>query len=305
MRALVTGGGGFCGRHLTTYLEGQGVEVHTLSNRTLGRAHHHQVPDITDVAAIGNLLKRVKPDYVFHLAGVTYGKDPALFYRVNCEYAAALLSALIDCYMIECPVLIVGTCAEYGMVSHRQLPISEDLPPNPYNRYGISKLAQTLEGLIASRAGHPVIMARPFNAIGPGMPDHLVVQSFARQIVDIMHGKIPPVIEVGNLKSSRDFVDIEDLIRIYWLLVQTPAAYGEVVNICSGKGTVIGDILARVIERSGVEIEVRVNPSRLKQIDVPVHYGSTRKLERIAGYVPDTTLDMALDRILEDLKRKQ
>jgi len=270
----------------------------------LERDHHHQISDVTDIAAIGSVVEQVKPDYVLHLAGVTHEKDPTLFYRVNCEYAAALLSALKNSGITDCPVLLVGTCAEYGMVSQQQLPIPEDFPSNPYNHYGISKLAQTLQGLIDSRAGHPVVMARPFNAIGPGMSDQFVVQSFARQVVDIMNGKMPPIIEVGNLKSSRDFVDIEDLIRIYWLLLQTPSAYGEIVNICSGKGIVIGDILSRLIQLSGVEIEVRVNSSRLKQIDVPEHYGSVRKLERIVEYVPSTALDLTLERILADLNKK-
>lgn len=301
MRALITGGGGFCGRHLNLYLRGQGVEVHTLGLRDLKVGEHHRVRDVRDVGALRGVLARVKPDYVFHLAGVTYAKDPTLYYRVNCEYAAALLSALRSAAMTDCPVLLVGTCAEYGMVSRRQLPISEDLPPNPYSHYGISKLAQTFEGLAAGRNGHPVVMVRPFNVIGPGMSEQLVVQSFAMQIVRIIKGEIPPVIKVGNLKTSRDFVDIDDLVRLYWVLVRTPSAYGEVVNICTGRGTLIGDILSKLIELSGVEIEVRVDHSRLKPIDVPEHYGSIRKLERIAGYVPSTPIHISLERILEDL----
>lgn len=301
MKALVTGAGGFCGRHLSPYLETHGVEVHALSSRAGTSIRHHWVPDTTDVAALTEVVGSVRPDFVFHLAGVSHSADPSLFYRINVEYGVAVLFALERAGLPDRPVLLAGSSAEYGMVSERQLPIREDLPPFPYNHYGISKLAQTLEGLSASRKNRPIVIVRPFNIVGAGMPEHLVVQSFSRQITDIMKGQIPPVIEVGNLGSVRDFIDVKDVVRIYWKLIQTPSSYGEVVNVCSGKGISIHDMLRKLIERSGMTIEVRAVPSRFKAIDVPLHYGSREKLERILGNMPVTGLDEMLRSVLEGL----
>lgn len=299
MRALITGASGLCGKHLTRYLKEMGVEVQTLSQRDYITPFHHKLPDITDVDAITSVLKSIRPDYVFHLAGITYSDDPLLFYRINTQYAVALLHAMEVIGLDECPVLLVGTSAEYGSISHEQLPIKEDNPARPYNHYGISKLAQSLEGLAAYRRGLPVVVVRPFNVIGTGMPENLVVQSFATQIIKIKKGQMNPIIKVGNLDSKRDFIDVEDVVRMYWKLISSPSAYGEIVNICTGNGTSINDILSKLIKLSGVVAKVEIDLSRFKSVDVPEHFGCTKKMQRLTGYVPNTNLDISLTCILE------
>jgi GDP-4-dehydro-6-deoxy-D-mannose reductase len=299
MRALVTGAGGFCGQHLLRYLHAQGVEVHTLGIKPGCGNHHHANP--ADGAAMSAAVAEARPDYVIHLAGVTHAQDLTLYYSVNTLYAATLLRALEIAGRQDCPILLTGTSAEYGLVTGEQLPITEETPARPYNHYGISKLAQTLMGSVLARHGRPLVMVRPFNIIGPGMPDYISVQSFARQIADIVKGRRPPVIEVGNLNSSRDFVDVDEAVKVYWRLVQTPAAYGEVFNVCSGRGVVVGDVLARLVALAGLPIEIRVDPTRFKAIDVPVHFGSLEKLQNILGYVTGKNLDASLKCILAEL----
>jgi GDP-4-dehydro-6-deoxy-D-mannose reductase len=302
MKVLVTGAGGFCGRHLSRYLQEEDIEVHAISSKDLSKPYHHYVPDVTDVRALAEALSSMKPDYIFHLAGVSHSPDPTLFYRINAEFAVGLLEALRTVGLDKCPILLTGTSAEYGMVSTEDLPILEDFPPRPYNHYGISKLAQTLAGFSASREGLPVVVVRPFNIIGPGMPVHYVIQSFALQIAKILKGELPPVIEVGNLKSSRDFVAVEDVVKVYWKLIRSPSAYGEVVNVCTGRSTVIETLLTKLIELAGIKIDVKIDPLRLKAVDVPEHYGSIEKLERMIGNIPITNLDEALSHILEAVK---
>lgn len=302
MRALVTGAGGFCGRHLLSYLRTQRVEVHTLGVKPARGNHHYADP--ADVGALIAAVAEARPDYVIHLAGVTHTQDFTLYYSINTLYAARLLQALELTEQQNCPVLLVGTSAEYGLVKSEQLPITEDTPTRPYSHYGISKLAQTLMGLALAQNGRPLVMVRPFNIIGPGMPEYLSVQSFARQIADSIKGRRPPVIEVGNLSSSRDFVAVNEVVKIYWQLVQTPTAYGEVVNVCSGRGVVMGDLLARLIAIANVPIEVRSDPTRLKPVDVPVHYGSSEKLRSILGHIPSESLDITLGRILAELVKE-
>lgn len=130
MRTLITGASGFCGQHLIPYLESQGLEIHTLG-RTPASNNHHYLTDTADVSAIASTIKIVQPNYVFHLAGVASSQDPTLFYQVNTVYAATLLYALEIAGYQDCPVMLVGTSAEYGMVSLEQLPIAKKHPHIP------------------------------------------------------------------------------------------------------------------------------------------------------------------------------
>jgi GDP-4-dehydro-6-deoxy-D-mannose reductase len=297
MRTLITGAGGFCGQHLISYLESQGLEIHTLGTKPASNNHHY-LTDIADISAVSATIKTVQPNYVFHLAGVASSQDPTLFYQVNTVYAATLLHALEITGYQDCPVLLVGTSAEYGMVGSEQLPIHEETPAHPYSNYGISKLSQTLMGLALSKQGRPLIMVRPFNIIGYGMPEYLSIQSFVKQISKIMQGQQPPLLKVGNLSSSRDFIDIKEVVKIYWQLIQTPGAYGQMINICSGQGTLIGDILLKLVELAKVDVEIHTESDRFKLVDVPVHYGSIKKLQSLIGYAPVTNLESILKSIL-------
>lgn len=304
MRALVTGAGGFCGSHLVSFLRESGVVVHTAGTREIPNNNHHVVKDVTDIAALARVLTIADPDAVFHLAGVAGGADPALFYRVNTEYSVALLSAIDLAGFQDRPVLLAGTAAEYGVVPPEQLPVTEDYCAKPQRHYGISKLAQTFEALAWSKSGGCAVVARPSNIIGPGMRETLVVGSFARQIADILKGRRPAFIDTGNLNSTRDFIDVMDVARILWRLAQKPAAHGEIVNVCSGKAVPISELLASMIRLSGASIEIRLDPSRIKSIDVAAHYGSTKKLEHLLGGTLElTSLDDSLQRILEHALR--
>jgi GDP-4-dehydro-6-deoxy-D-mannose reductase len=289
----VTGAGGFCGKHLLTYLCEQGVEVYTLGRQAA--SENHFCAAMADVCGLAKVIKGSQPDYIFHLAGVSHTADTALVYQINTGYAAALLQALELTGNRETPVLLVGTSAEYGRVTQAELPISEALPARPYNHYGISKLAQTLMGMACDR---PVVVVRPFNLIGEGMPEHLMMKSFARQIADISMGRRAPLMEVGNLNPTRDFIDVREAMKLYWRLIQTPAAYGEIVNICSGREVRIGDVLARMLEISGVQAEIRTEASRLRPDEVLFHYGSAEKLNRLTGMMAEPDLDAILQRIL-------
>jgi nucleoside-diphosphate-sugar epimerase len=258
----------------------------------VGRTHHRLDP--SDMGAIIHAVEEARPDCVFHLAGVSGPQEFLASYSINVMYGARLLEALAVTGQEGCPVLLVGTSAEYGMVDAEHLPIREETPARPYSHYGISKLAQTSMGVLVARTGRPLIMARPFNIIGPGMPEHLVIQTLARQLANIHRGVCGPVLEVGNLSASRDFVSVHDAVRIYWDLVRTPAAYGEIVNVCSGRPVVIGDLLERFMSLTGLQVEVRTDPRRVKPMDVPVHYGSPERLRRLVGFVPSGELDAVI-----------
>jgi nucleoside-diphosphate-sugar epimerase len=299
MKVLVTGANGFFGSHLVPYLDREGVEVHSLTTRpATASAQHHGVNSTADIKGLEEVFARVKPDYLIHLAGIAQTPDPLLYYSVNTQYAVAIFHALRLAGIQQPPVLLVGTSAEYGMVSSEQVPITEALPCRPYSHYGISKLAQTFEGLAAYRQSQPVVVVRPFNVIGTGMPGHLALQDFVMQLKEILDGHRAPIIEVGNLHASRDFVDVDEVVKILWKLIRTETAYGQIVNICSGKPVILEQLLDRLIALSGVSVEVRVAASRFKPVDVPVHFGCDIKLSGLMRRTPDTNLDVVLKKIL-------
>lgn len=301
MRALITGAGGFCGRHLVAYLEGRGVEVHSVGTRELPRPRHHRIDDTGDREALMAVIGTVRPDAVFHLAGVRAANNVGEFYRINAEYAIALLGALAHAGFGQQPVLLLGTAAEYGVFRTEDLPLREELCPQPYDHYGISKLAQTLEALAAHRrTNSAVVVVRAFNLIGPGMPADLALQSFALQLARIRRGTAEPVIETGNLGSVRDFVAIGEAVSLLWDLARTPKAIGQVVNLCSGTGTAVSDLLGEMIAISGLPVTVKTVAERTKPLDIPVHYGSPEKLVSLVGRRPGAELEGTLRAILEE-----
>jgi GDP-4-dehydro-6-deoxy-D-mannose reductase len=290
-KALITGASGFTGKHLVVHLNSQGVETSSISLRR---------GQIANPKILTEALEEAQPDYVFHLAGVSSGESAEEYFRSNVLYAVTLLRALRDASLDDRPVLFVGSGAEYGRVDDKDLPITEETKCRPYNYYGMSKLMQTLIGLSTAEAeNHRIVVARPFNIIGTGMPEHLALSSFALQIREIKAGKQPPVIEVGNLTSLRDFIDIEDVVQLYWALIQNQKAYGEVFNLCTGIATSMEAVLARLIETSGLPIDVKIDPKRWKDVDIPVHCGSNRKLHELIGEFKYTPLEATIRKIVQ------
>lgn len=287
--ALITGATGFSGRHLVRLLESEKVAVSTLSLR--GR-------DLTNTKRIREELERAQPDYLFHLAGIAAGDSAEEFFRVNVLYATALLRASRDANMMSRPILFVGTAAEYGRINDEDLPLRETSTCRPYNYYGMSKLMQTLAGLSeAESESRPIIVARPFNIIGRGMPSHLALGSFARQLAEIKAGTRRPILEVGNLASGRDFIDVEDVVRLYWMLVRNEGAYGKIFNLCTGIATATGDLLDLLIKASGIPVRVESAPNLHKELDISLHYGSNQKLQRLIGDFKYTPIAQTIQKI--------
>lgn len=281
MRAVVTGATGFCGKHLVEYLNNEGVEVYKLS------LHQNGPESIVDRQQImTQVFITIKPDFVFHLAGATNLADPIVVHQVNTLYAIMILNALECAQQKQTPVLFVGSAAEYGWVNREQLPVTEEFLGIPYSHYGISKLSQTFVGLKAARQGRRVVIVRPGNIVGPGMRDHLFLGNVIRQLREIMRSQRPPLVKIGNLDASRDFVDVLDVVEIYWKLIRTENAYGQVVNVCTGKAFTIDAVLRRLVALSGLAVELVAETRLLKNDDLPVYYGCTKKLRQLVGYVP-------------------
>ncbi len=313
MRFLITGVAGFVGRHLAERLLAEGHEVFgcdcnlpatTPVAGTLNLpADHLLVCDICDRGQVETVVGAVRPDGLFHLAAFTNPtasfNDPDGAYRANLLGSLNVFAAVHDA-AIPCRVVWVGSSDAYGQVNADELPVTERNLFRPLSPYAVSKAAADLAAYQWSRArGLDVVRVRPFNHTGPGQASHFVCADFARQLAAVKHHRRPPRIEVGNLDVVRDFSDVRDVVRAY-VAVFEHGVTGEAYNVCSGGGRTPRQILERLIELSGADVDVVVDPARQRPADVPVLIGSAAKLRDATGWAPMIDWDQSLRDLLAD-----
>lgn len=255
------------------------------------------VCDLLDPGHVARVVKRYRPDVIFHLAAQAYvPKAVAAPADTLINNAVSQINVLEACRAagVDPVVLIVSSAEVYGVARPEDMPLDEEQTFRPTNPYAVSKIAQDMLGLQYHLSyGMRIVRARPFNHIGPGQSDRFVVSSFARQIADAEHGRVEPIILVGNLDAQRDFLDVRDVVRAY-LAVARPEAAGEVYNVASGIPRSIGSVLDMLLARATIAITVGQDPSRMRQADIPVLYGDAGKLRRETGWVPEVAIEEAL-----------
>lgn len=309
MRVLVTGITGFVGAHLAEYLvEDQRVaEVWGLVRwnsrlddlEGLAQVLRLEIGDLGDGASLIRVLRTVQPDVVIHLAAASTVASswatPAEIMQVNAVGQINLLEAIRTLDLD--PVIVVACSGEaYGLPD--RCPVTEIDHLRPVSPYGVSKAAQDLSAHQYHVAyGLQTIRLRLFNHTGPRRPDRFVASSFARQIAEIEKGLRPPRLNVGNLDAVRDFTDVRDVVRAYGLVVERGVA-GTAYNVCSGTGVSIRTLLDKLLELSEVNVEVRVDPGRLRPAEIPMLYGSHAKLGATTGWRPEIGLEQTLHDLL-------
>jgi len=185
------------------------------------------------------------------------------------------------------------------LVHEDELPIKETNPLRPLSPYAVSKIGQDYLAYQYHKSfGLKVVRTRAFNHDGPRRGEVFVSSNFAKQLIEVEKGKKPAVLHVGNLEARRDFTDVRDVVRGYWLATERCEA-GEVYNICSGKAYSIQEVLDRLIELSGVQVKVETDPSRLRPSDVPVLLGDYTKFKKATGWEPEIPYDKTLADMLE------
>ena len=253
MKVLVTGAGGFSGRHLIQYLASNSSAQIYRTSLTPRNESNWLACDLTKNKETSALIAQVGPDQIYHLAGVRtneYQTD----YNVNVLSTLNLLEYIAQTKS-PCRVLIVGSSAEYGFVAENDNPVSEDHPLVPMSVYGLTKVFQTcLMKFYCSRYHLDLIMARPFNLSGQGMSGKLFLGRVYEQVEAYKAGRISRIL-VGNLEHRRDYVPIEQAVRYYDLIMQRGKS-GEVYNVGSGASIGIRDLLRRILEESGLSLEI-------------------------------------------------
>lgn len=322
MRVLITGITGFAGSHLAEFLlaehpEAQVFGTHRWRSRMENVEHldggvELLEADLRDYSSIHQALERSRPDAVFHLAAQSFVPSswtaPAETITTNVQGQVNLFEA-IRSLKLDPTVQIACSSEQYGLVLPDEVPIKETNPLRPLSPYAVSKVAQDFLGYQYFQSyGLKVIRTRGFNHTGPRRGQPFVTSNFCRQVAAIEAGLQPPVIKVGNLDAIRDFTDVRDMVRAYWLAVEKGRP-GEVYNIASGHGISIRDLLQKIIDLARVEVRIEVDPERLRPSDVEVLIGDSSKFRADTGWEPripfDQTVRDLLDYWRETLARRR
>jgi GDP-4-dehydro-6-deoxy-D-mannose reductase len=315
VRVLVTGAGGFVAPHLVELLrrEEPGAELfgtvrpQTSVARGPGAGITLVEADLNDPAAALAVMDEVTPDRIVHLAGQSSVHrswiEPGATLRANVLGLVNLLDA-VRRRGLRPAVLVVGSAEEYGLVDPSEIPLREDTPLRPSSPYAVSKVAQAaLARLYGPAGGMKVVLTRTFHHTGPGRGEAFAESSFARQIAEIEAGLRPPVLRVGNLEAVRDYTDVRDVVRAYWMLLERGES-GQTYNVCSGRGRTIRGMLDTLLGLCGSRVELRVDPTRLRPSDVPALVGDPTRLVAATGWEPRIALDETLGELLEDWRRR-
>ncbi len=293
MRALITGGRGFVGRHLQAHLESCHDEVVAIDLE-------HDVADVTEMTSV---VGDVRPEAIYHLAAISHvgesWNDPSKVLTVNVLGTAAVLAAARQ-LGTDCRVLVVSSAEVYGAVTPAELPLHEGSPTRPASPYAASKLAAEAVALQAARGfAQPVIVARPFNHIGPGQAPTFFVPAMATRLADASRDGRRSV-PVGNLEARRDFTDVRDVVRAYRLLIERGVS-GAIYNIASGVDHSMREVAERLRDRVDSSISFDTDPALLRPADVPVLRGDATKLKAATEWSPLISLDQTLKDILQSV----
>jgi len=299
LKVLITGIRGFTGRYLAAEMKATGYEVfglmHSAINSDFVGMQNLYACDLGDVIGLAQVIEKVQPDMVVHLAGIAFVAhgDVDTIYQTNLLGTRNLLEALVRANISIKAVLLASSANVYGNACGQ---LTEEAVPAPANDYAVSKLAmEYMAGLYADRL--PIIIARPFNYTGVGQSENFLLPKIVNHI-----RRRAPVIELGNLDVARDFSDVRRVVHYYRRLLETPAAIGETFNVCSGRAYTLEEVLDKACSIAEYAIEVKVNPAFVRENEVKKLIGSRAKLESVVGKVPDIPLDETLRWMIESLE---
>jgi GDP-4-dehydro-6-deoxy-D-mannose reductase len=311
MRALVTGVSGFVGGHLAEHLVAEGdlvVGVSASGNwpaglASVGRNVRIERFDLIEAGEddLAELLRRKQPEVIYHLAAQSNPQqsvsDPRGTWALNLGGSLNLLEA-VKASGLKPRVILVSTGICYGDPAPEFIPVGEVCPLRPNNPYAASKAAADLLG-IQHYLGHgtDVVIVRPFNHSGPRQSPRYVLAGLAAQVADVEAGR-RECVEVGNLDVVRDFTDVRDVVRAYRLLASHGKA-GEIYNLGSGRGTKIADALEHLRSLAHKPVAVRVDPARVRPVDLPFLVADASKLRAATGWEPSFTIEQTLADMLE------
>jgi len=312
MKILITGVTGFVGSHLAEYclsLDQQVEVIGTCRWRSRRENIEHLEDainlyecDLRDASSVKTLLADIQPERIFHLAAQSYvpssWNSPGETITTNVIGQLNIFEAMRETNSTA-SIQIAGSSEEYGLVHPEEAPITEENPLRPLSPYAVSKVAQDMLAYQYFQSyGLKVVRTRAFNHTGPRRGDVFVTSNFAKQIAEIEAGQRPPVIHVGDLNPKRDFTDVRDIVRAYWLSLEH-CSLGEVYNVASGKAYRIKEVLKILLDNSEQDIEVVEDPERLRPSDVPLLLGDNSRFCKATGWIPEIPFEQTAKDLLD------
>ncbi|CAN5196791.1 GDP-6-deoxy-D-mannose reductase [soil metagenome] len=302
MRILVTGAGGFVGPHLMRELRAAGYDPIGVDRTGSSGV---KIADLSQHDEVEALLEHQHPDAIVHLAGWSHvGRSwemPAKVFQANLLCSILLYEVFAKWAGSGARFLYISSSDVYGKGPPERLPLTESTPTNPESPYAVSKLAaeQTLR-LLRQRGGPDLMIARPFNHIGPGQSASFACPAFARQIVDIESGR-REALRHGNLQSKRDFIDVRDAVRAYRLMLES-GRDGDMFVVASGASHSMESIVKELFSIAGIEPKMKLDEHLLRPIDTPELRGSAKHLHERTKWSPKITLRESLTAVLEEAR---
>ncbi len=317
MRVLVTGITGFVGTHLAEHIltAHSDAEIFGLcrwrssASDVAGLAALVRTVegDLLDAASLLRALQASRPDVIFHLGASSSVASswavPVEIMQVNAVGTVHLLEAARQ-MDLDAPIVLACSAEEYGAVADEDLPVSEQHPLQPISPYGVSKATVDLLGYQYFETFRlRTVRLRLFNHCGPRQSERFVISGLARQVAEIEAELRPPQIAVGNLDVRRDFVDVRDVVRAYWLAASHGEA-GTVYNVASGTARSIRSILDQLLALTDAVVEVSFDPGRLRPAEIPALQGDAGRFRRDTGWEPTIPFEQTLLDTLEYWRRR-
>lgn len=319
MRILITGIGGFVGRHFMDMLQST-HESHTvlgiynsripaISNYTYSNIDtHYQQINLLEKEKIKSAIKSFQPEYILHLASrssVAYSwQKPGELVSDNTTIFINLIESLRELNS-TCKMLSVGSAEEYGQVEKSALPIRESYCTNPVSPYGAARVLQNnLVSIYSKNYNLCLTHTRSFNHIGAYQNENFVIGSFMKQISEqLQEGKKHIKLITGDVEVIRDFTDVRDVVRAYYLLLQE-GKQGETYNVCSNKGYRLKDLIQLFSQLTDTQITCVPNPEHLRPSENKEIIGSYDKIHQKTGWRPEITIEQSITDLLDYWKMK-
>ncbi len=289
-KLIATGSSGFVGRHFCSLYGGVSLD------------DQEGVVDLRDVRRVRSAIEFARPEVVVHLAAqssvAASFDDPAATFSVNLLGTLNLLQAL-STIKFQGVFLYVGSADVYGQIRETEIPAREDQLLHPRSPYAVSKVAaEALCYQWSQTHDFRMVLARPFNQIGPGQNIRFAVADFARQIVEIRRGRRPPFLVTGDIDVTRDFTDVRDAVRAYRMLLDG-GQNGEIYNICSGQERSLRSIVEELLRIAGIQADLQTDTSRLRPNEQRRVAGDPDKIRSAVGWSPQIPITKTLADILQ------